>query len=116
MSGIIKGSKKDCSGRKYTGSGPRPDHNETKRAEALERQNVWHAMSPDKQLADLDLRLGAGQGAVKQRARIKAALIQNKTQSVKPAAAAEPELVEPTRLKVKAKDRRAAEREHNVKQ
>ena len=56
------------------------------------------------------------QGAVKQRARIKAALIQNKTQSVKPAAAAEPELVEPTRLKVKAKDRRAAEREHNVKQ
>jgi len=44
--------------------------NQTKRDEATERQQVWAALSPKQQLADLDRRLGEGVGAVKQRARL----------------------------------------------
>lgn len=44
--------------------------NESKRSEALKRQAAWAALTPQEQLADLDLRLGKGQGARKQRAQI----------------------------------------------
>jgi len=41
-----------------------------RRAAAEKRQATWAALSPKEQLADLDRRLGAGVGAVKQRARL----------------------------------------------
>jgi hypothetical protein len=42
--------------------------------EAEAREAAWRALSPKEQLAALDARLGKGQGAKKQRARIAAAL------------------------------------------
>jgi len=44
----------------------------TKNKEAIERNEHWASLSPEKQLASLDLRLGVGVGAVKQRAKIQA--------------------------------------------
>jgi len=41
-----------------------------RRKEAIARNNAWAALSCEEQLADLDRRLGEGQGAVKQRAKI----------------------------------------------
>jgi len=41
-----------------------------KRAEAVERNESWAELSPKQQLADLDRRLGKGEGAKKQRAKI----------------------------------------------
>ena len=42
----------------------------TRRMEAEVRNEDWESMGPKKQLASLDRRLGKGQGAVKQRARL----------------------------------------------
>lgn len=41
-----------------------------RQSEATERQTTWGNMTPQQQLADLDLRLGKGVGALKQRKRI----------------------------------------------
>ena len=67
--------------RKYTGHGPRADRNEAHRADAAEMNAAWRAKSPAEQIAELDRRLGAGQGARKQRARIAAAVEAAKTQT-----------------------------------
>jgi hypothetical protein len=56
--------------RKFTGGGPRPDQNSAKRAEAVERNEAWAGLPAQKQLAELDRRLGKGVGARKQRARL----------------------------------------------
>jgi len=45
-----------------------------KRAEAVERNESWAELSPKQQLADLDRRLGKGEGAKKQRARLQEAI------------------------------------------
>lgn len=45
-----------------------------KRAEAVERNESWADLSPKQQLADLDRRLGKGEGAKKQRAKIQKAI------------------------------------------
>ena len=47
-----------------------------KQEEALARDAEWAKLSPEKQLADLDRRLGKNVGAVRQRARISAKLKQ----------------------------------------
>lgn len=53
----------------------RPDLKEARKKAAEEREAFWRGMSPKEQLAALDARLGKGQGAAKQRARLaKAAL------------------------------------------
>jgi hypothetical protein len=43
--------------------------------EALERQEHWSSLSFEQQLADIDMRLGEGVGATKQRARIAKAIV-----------------------------------------
>lgn len=63
-------SGKQNKARRHVGGGPRPDHAADKRAEAVERNAAWAELSPQKQLAELDRRLGKGQGARKQRARL----------------------------------------------
>ena len=47
-------------------------HVELRQKGAKERQAYWANLSPEKQLAQLDFRLGEGEGAKKQRARIAA--------------------------------------------
>ena len=64
------GSGKQNKARKFKGGGPRPDLNETKRAEAVERNEAWSGLSAQKQLAELDRRLGKGIGARRQRTRL----------------------------------------------
>lgn len=53
------------SGKQSTGTRP-----ETKRTEAAERNAAWSELSPQKQLAELDRRLGTNVGAKRQRARL----------------------------------------------
>lgn len=64
------GGGKDNSKRKFKGGGPRPDQAAAKASEAVDRNAAWAELSPLKQLADLDRRLGKGVGARKQRARL----------------------------------------------
>ena len=47
-----------------------PGRLERKRAEGAERDAAWAALSFKERLASLDRRLGRGQGAIKQRARL----------------------------------------------
>jgi hypothetical protein len=63
-------SGKQNKARRHVGGGPRPDNNVDKRKEATERNEAWAELSPAKQLAELDRRLGRGVGAVRQRARL----------------------------------------------
>jgi hypothetical protein len=51
---------------------------EALKAQAAEREAAWRALSPKEQLAVIDRRLGVGQGAKKQRARIAKALAEEK--------------------------------------
>jgi len=67
---MLARDKKDCSRRKSTGGGRRPDLRNIRREEASARQASWSLLSAEKQLAELDRRLGKGIGAVKQRARL----------------------------------------------
>lgn len=43
---------------------------DARRAEATERQEAWGKLSPKQQLKRLDKRLGQGQGAKRQRAKL----------------------------------------------
>ena len=43
---------------------------QSRRVDAIERNDAWKTMSPEAKLASLDARLGAGKGATKQRERI----------------------------------------------
>lgn len=52
---------------------------EQKTKDASERLTKWESMTTNQKIADLDLRLGKGQGAVKQRARIAKQLEVEKT-------------------------------------
>jgi hypothetical protein len=66
---ILKSGKKN-NYRKYKGGGPRPDLTDLKRKEAIERDAAWRSLSAEQQLEQLDVRLGVGVGAKKQRARL----------------------------------------------
>ena len=82
--GIIRGTKKDNSRRLFPGVGGsrhNPTTIKTKRAEAKVRQEAWARLSPQEQLDALDVRLGTGVGATRQRARIIARL---KAKAAKP--------------------------------
>ncbi len=48
----------------------RIDRRPQRKAENEARVEAWQAMTPQKQLAELDARLGKGVGAKKQRARL----------------------------------------------
>ena len=45
---------------------------ERKMKEGLERKEYWDSLTPQEKLKDLDRRLGVGQGAVRQRAKLEA--------------------------------------------
>lgn len=78
----IKGKK--LNHRRYFGRGPRPDMNEFKKEEAQKRMEIWQRLSPKEQLEILDRRLGVGEGAKKQRARLAILLeTRNKKQEEK---------------------------------
>lgn len=64
-------SKRTNNHRSYPdGTSPRPDNTKHRRAEAKERQEYWNGLSAKEKLARLDSKLGAGVGAVKQRAKL----------------------------------------------
>lgn len=67
------GSGKQNKSRKFTGGGRRPDRAAARVEAAGERQTAWVELSPQKQLAELDRRLGKGVGARRQRARLERA-------------------------------------------
>jgi hypothetical protein len=105
--GLIRG-KKDNSKRRFHGGGPRPDLNELKRKEAMERQEAWSKLTPEQQLKALDSRPGESK---RQRARLQL-LIEKRKHQPKPepkGAAPVGQLIEKGSENIKAKERRAAE-------
>lgn len=98
-------NSKNNSGRRFSGSGPRPDNNEYKRSSAEERNSAWAKLSPAQQLEALDRRLGKGKGAAKQRARLKDLMNGKKPRAGQPVANADAHSE-----KERAKDRRERER------
>ncbi len=54
---------------------PRPELKIARKAAHEARKADWQTLSPKEQLAALDARLGKGQGAKKQRARLAKALL-----------------------------------------
>jgi len=103
--GIIKKFGSHDRKRLFPGArGRAPQYCAVRQKQAQERLAVWSKMSPQEQLADLDRRLGRGQGAERQRARIKARIEASRSA---PTQASSPSGKD---LHVKAKDRRAAER------
>lgn len=114
-----KQGNKDNSRRKYPGAGGRR-HNpvgvKVRRESALERQKYWSGLSLVQQLKALDQRLGAGKGATKQRARLQRLIEGSKrsTGTTPTVGLAPGELnvvAAETGTKIKAKDRRAQERQ-----
>ena len=73
--------------RRFKGAGPRPDHTEVKKKEAIERQSYYDTLTPVQKIEALDRKLGKGVGAVKQRARLA------KPQAKKPATAGAAQVV-----------------------
>jgi|SRR5579885_1851015 len=116
-----KTGKKDNSKRRYPGVGGRrhnPLNAKAKVDEAKERQEAWAKLGPKGQLAALDARLGKGVGAMAQRARLQN-LIDNPPKPAKKAKENVEVGLKPGELQVvgaetggrlKAKDRKAAER------
>ncbi len=101
--------------RKFPGErGPRADRAEKKREEAKERLEYWQGLSSAEQLKKLDKRPG---GSLRQRARLAARPQKGVVTGTKTAMAADPIAAEIEAMnagakqpKVKAKDRRAAEK------
>lgn len=94
--------------RVYPGvKGPRPDKAVARREIEAERLEWWRSLTPAKQLAELDRRLGKGVGAQRQRARLQALLKGPKAVAVE---TKEEVQKDPERRPQKAKDRRKAER------
>ncbi len=115
MSGdsFLKGGRgKHKRTRKYVGGAPRPDLNELKQKEAIERTEAWQKLSPEQQLEALDRRLGAGSGAERQRARLSLEIERRKHQAKPELKGAQPLgqlITAEDGGRIKAKDRRATE-------
>lgn len=75
MDNIVKKYGGHARSRKYPGiKGRRPDRKEHRILSSAERLEEWQKRSPKEQLELLDVRLGNGVGAKKQRARLLAKL------------------------------------------
>lgn len=61
----------------------RKERKSLRQSEALERQKGWDNLTPQQRLNDLDLRLGKGVGAIKQRAKLKYIIEHPQTQNQK---------------------------------
>jgi hypothetical protein len=105
--------KKENNNRRYPGeSRPRPDNAKFRREEAAKRQADYDKLSIEQKLAKLDEKLGPGQGAERQRARLMAQL--EKKLNPTPAPEKEvPATEESEKQHMKAKDRRAQERKRD---
>lgn len=82
---MLKGGKKDNSRRKYQGGGRRPDKRAARKLQEEVRLEVWNEKTPLQKLQALDLRLGDGVGAKRQRAKLLAltqAQIAEKTETL----------------------------------
>lgn len=108
--GIMRANSKNNDNRVYEGGGPRPDNKAIKRSEAKERAEAWQKLSPVQQLKALDTRFGAGKGATKQRARLAAQIDRAKNRPAQEPHAPMPE-ASGNGERIKAKDRRAQERQ-----
>lgn len=100
-------TSKENSGRRYVGGGPRPDNRKIKQEEASKRAKDWASLTPKQQLEALDLRLGKGMGAKKQRAKLQTTT--DRLQAKKPMIAHDEVhqvIEEEVPKKIKAKDRR----------
>lgn len=112
-------AKKENNNRKFPdGTRPRPDLSDLKRREAKDRQDAYDGLSIEQKLAALDTKLGAGEGAKRQRARL-ATLLEKKnapasSEVVKMAQEAGQDMLglinDDKKKHLKAKDRRRQER------
>lgn len=78
---LLRTGKKDNSRRVFPGMGGarhNPVNIGVKREEAKARNEAWAKLSPQAQLESLDVRLGKGVGAVKQRAKIQSRIDRKK--------------------------------------
>ena len=82
----------------------RRDRQSSRREDAIERQAVRDSLSNSEQIARLDKILGKGKGAVKERARLS-------KQEAAPKKATKEKKPSKPRVKQKAKERRAAEKQ-----
>lgn len=83
-----------------------------RKTEAEARQKAWAELSPSDQIKSLDLRLGKGMGAEKQRARLvagKRPVVVEPPVAQEASAKAPTEGEAPASKKLKAKERRAKE-------
>jgi len=95
--------------RRFSGHGPRPDHNVTKQREAQERLEYWQSLSLTRQLEILENRPGK---STRQRERLEQRL--NNTPDTVFLDTVDVE-DSSTGVRIKAKDRRAAERSRKNK-
>ena len=79
----------------------RTDRKGSRRESADARNADWAKMTPEKQLADLDIRLGKGVGAEKQRAKIQTKIESSKQKKQKVESTQEVAHVEPNVSKPK---------------
>lgn len=107
--------KKENNNRKFPGeraSRFRPDNAKFRREEAAKRQADYDKLSIKEKLAKLDAKLGPGQGAERQRAKLMAQL--EKASQPKPVETPQQQTSEtepqPDKKHMKAKDRREHER------
>lgn len=97
--------------RRFTGGGPRPDNKENKCEEATQRAARWTKLSPVQQLKELDDRLGEGVGAQKQRARLRSQIESAKNKQVNAPSQNVDATSQSQGERIKAKDRRAQQRQ-----
>lgn len=102
--------RKENNTRRFPGeSNPRPDLGKLKKEEAAQRKAEYCELSLADKIAKLDLKLGRGVGAVKQRTRLNALLVQSQAPSVEEQVLQLNERPQQEKKHLKAKERRAKE-------
>ena len=102
--------RKENNRRKYPGErGRRPDNAKFRRDEATKNAAAYSKLSIKEKLLKLDEKLGPGQGAERQRARLMAQLERQLNPSVETDQADKPEVVS-QKKHMKAKERREQEK------
>lgn len=80
--GTIKGHRNNH--RRFPGiKGRRPDRKASRIQLAIENSDRWNGLTTSEKLADLDRRLGKGQGATRERERLMKALLNHEPKESK---------------------------------